>query len=262
MPFRQNKIPHFILHPPKSAMSHSALYRFYCETNPETTSSSSSSDSTSTSSSSFTAYDDTPTSSNSATTSDSLDTLAGNIMCHVMVQDVPKQQQQQQQGRTAVPQRTKKIPSARSQLMELLFDTYCLLNGFFRSLLDSNCPAIQGKCKRKDACDETAILDILQRIVDREVLVDEKCRKYPALIPMLSAINRKFQQAEGLFTNIVEESANQELMGSIIDSVQNMQNYFECMKVTNGTEKEVEADLKEILCYIDYPLSSEATKKN
>lgn len=236
----------------KSAMSH---FRYYCDTNPESTSSSSSS-STTTSTSSFTAYDDTPTSSNSVTTSDSLDTLAGNIMCHVMVQDVPKQQQPVKNPHT------KQLPSARSQLMELLFDTYCLLNGFFRSLLDSNCPAIQGKCKKKkDASDETAILDILQRIVDREVLVDEKCRRYPALIPMLSAINRKFQQAEGLFTNIVEESANHDLLGAIIESVQNIQNYFDCLKITNGTEKEVEADLQEILCYIEHPLSSETTKK-
>lgn len=141
--------------------------------------------------------------------------------------------------------------------MELLFDIYCLLNGFFRSLLDSN-NKIRGKCPLKDKCDEMTILEILQRIVDREILVDEKCKKYPALIPMLAAINRKFQQAEGLFSQAVDEAKDDELLETIIESVENIQNYFQCMQVMNNMEREVESDLQEILCYLDYPLLTTA----
>lgn len=217
----QNQI--FLLNP-LEIMSNSALFRFYCETNTTCTTDSSSS------SSETEAYDD------SATTTTSTEP---NILCEVTVSN-----------EKAI---ATSGPSSRTQLMELLFDIYCLLNGFFRSLLDSN-STIRGKCSLRDSCSEMTILDILQRIVDREILVDEKCRKYPALIPMLTAINRKFQFAEGLFSEAVEETKDNELMDTIVESVANIQNYFECMQVMNSTEKEVESDLQEILCYLDYPL--------
>lgn len=213
-------------------MSNSALFRFYCEATPVSTTSSSSS----TSDTETETYDDSATSTSTAESTDT-----ANLLCHVTVSDKSED--------------TKPGASTKNQLMELLFDIYCLLNGFFRSLLDSNCPSIRVKCQKRDP--EMAILDILQRIVDREILVDEKCKKYPALIPMLTAINKKFQSAEGLFSDAVEESASGDLMSTIIESVENIQNYFECMKVANGTEKEVESDLQEIICYIDCPLNSE-----
>lgn len=225
----------------KSKMSNSALFRFYCEANPYASS---------TSSSSITAsevYDD------SATTSTSTQSSSGtkeNIVCQVTIRD-----------KTVTPDvDDTPNPSCNStgQLMELLFDIYCLLNGFLRSLLDSN-STIRGKCALKETCDDLAILDILQRIVDREILVDEKCRKYPALIPMLTAINRKFQSAEGLFSEVVDETRNSDLVDSLVESVQNIHNYFACMQVMNGTEKEVESDLQEILCYLDHPLQSDKT---
>lgn len=210
-------------------MSNSALFRFYCEANPN-------SDSSSTISETEEAYDDSATATTTSSSS-SVATTTANIPCQLRDQTVEPI-----------------CSSSKSQLMELLFDIYCLLNGFFRSLLDSN-STIRGKCPVKESCDEMAILDILQRIVDREILVDEKCRKYPALIPMLTAINRKFQQAEGLFTEVVEETRSNELMDSIVESVQNIGNYFECMQLMNSTEKEVESDLQEILCYMDMQTS-------
>lgn len=210
-------------------MSNSALFRFYCVANPN-------SDSSSTISETEEAYDDSATATTTSSSS-SVATTTANIPCQLRDQTVEPI-----------------CGSSKSQLMELLFDIYCLLNGFFRSLLDSN-STIRGKCPVKESCDEMAILDILQRIVDREILVDEKCRKYPALIPMLTAINRKFQQAEGLFTEVVEETRSNELMDSIVESVQNIGNYFECMQLMNSTEKEVESDLQEILCYMDMQTS-------
>lgn len=212
-------------------MSNSALFRFYCEANPN-------SDSSSTISETEEAYDDSATATTTSSSS-SVATTTANIPCQLRDQTVEP---------------ICGSSSSKSQLMELLFDIYCLLNGFFRSLLDSN-STIRGKCPVKESCDEMAILDILQRIVDREILVDEKCRKYPALIPMLTAINRKFQQAEGLFTEVVEETRSNELMDSIVESVQNIGNYFECMQLMNSTEKEVESDLQEILCYMDMQTS-------
>lgn len=212
-------------------MSNSALFRFYCEANPN-------SDTSSTISETEEAYDDSATATTTSSSS-SVATTTANIPCQLRDQTVEP---------------ICGSSSSKSQLMELLFDIYCLLNGFFRSLLDSN-STIRGKCPVKESCDEMAILDILQRIVDREILVDEKCRKYPALIPMLTAINRKFQQAEGLFTEVVEETRSNELMDSIVESVQNIGNYFECMQLMNSTEKEVESDLQEILCYMDMQTS-------
>lgn len=123
-------------------------------------------------------------------------------------------------------------------------------------MLDSN-NIIRGKCPLKDTESDMTILEILQRIVDREILVDEKCRKYPALIPMLTAINRKFQNAEGLFTEAVEETQGVEVIETIVESMENIQNYFQCMQVMNSTEREVESDLQEILCYLDYPLMTD-----
>lgn len=210
-------------------MSNSALFRYYCAANPTATDSASEA---STSSLDSEPYDDTATVT--TTTEESNETDA-NIVCQVTVLE------------------PKPCISSRSQLMELLFDIYCLLNGFFRSLLDSN-STIRGKCPIKDTCNEMAILDILQRIVDREIMVDEKCKKYPALIPMLTAINRKFQNAETLFSEAVEEAQGHEVVDALVESVENIQNYFECMKEMNSTEKEVESDLQEILCYLDYPL--------
>lgn len=226
-------------------MSNSAsLFRFYCETNPTSSSSSSTSSS---------AYDDsaTATSCTVTTSTESSTATEPNILCQVTLSKDKEERSCKQAGSSV---------TSRSQLMELLFDIYCLLNGFFRSLLDSN-NIIRGKCPLKDSENEITILEILQRIVDREILVDEKCKKYPALIPMLSAINRKFQNAEGLFSEAVEESKEGELMETIIESVENIQNYFQCMQVMNSTEREVEADLQEILCYLEYPLMTDKNPK-
>lgn len=210
-----------------------ALFRYFCEGKPLDTSSEDEEDTTE-------EYDDTATASTSDSSTSASDDCQRSIICEMTAEKSPTQGPQCSQN------------TARSQLMALLFDIYCLLNGFFRSLLDSNC-RIRVKCKGKEAADDMAILDILQRIVDREILVDEKCQKYPALIPMLTTINRKFQYAEELFSDAVEAN-NSDLMETIVESVENIQDYFECLQVLNNTEKEVESDLQEILFYLDYPL--------
>lgn len=211
------------------------LFRYYCEANPE--------DDTTTTADTE-AYDDTDTTTTTETSA-TVDAEA-NVVSQVTLEE-------NAMGRQAQRPDTSSDKSSRGQLMELLFDIYCLLNGFFRSLLESN-SIIRGKCHLKEQCGEMAILDILQRIVDREILVDEKCRKYPALIPMLTAINRKFQCAEGLFSEAVEEAAESEVSVTVLEAVRNLQNYFECLQVMSGTEKEVECDLQEIIAYLDYPL--------
>lgn len=210
-------------------MSKTALFRYFCEGTPQEDSSSSDEGDTTEE------YDDSATATTSTSSTTNTE-CPGTMICAM---------------KTAKSPRCAKN-SPRSQLMALLFDIYCLLNGFFRSLLDSNCK-IRVKCKGRDAANDMAILDILQRIVDREILVDEKCQKYPALIPMLTTINRKFQYAEELFSDAVEEN-NSDLMVNIVESVENIQDYFECLQLINNTEREIESDLAEILCYLDYPL--------
>lgn len=156
--------------------------------------------------------------------------------------------------------------NSQEQIMDVLFEIYCLLNTFFRWLLDSkqslNCAL--GQEKVKDPCnEELSIVNIIQRIVDREILVDEKCAKFKEVVPLLTTINKYFHCAENLFCvsaedgdkagSVNQNAINEDILQCILDCVENVEGYIECVACLNKVEQEVAADIGEIICYLETP---------